>query len=31
LKLTIAMSIHKLPSLELYWSNDWLFTVPLNS
>jgi hypothetical protein len=28
LGLTIAMGIHKLSFLKLYWSNDELFTVP---
>ena len=27
LGLIIAMEIHKLPSLELYWSNRWLYTI----
>lgn len=28
LGLTIAMGIHKLPSLKYYWSNEWLFAIP---
>jgi hypothetical protein len=28
LGLTIAMGIHKLPALEFYWSNEWVFAVP---
>ena len=28
LGLTIVMGIHKLPSLELYQSNQWLYAIP---
>lgn len=28
LGLTIAMGIHRLPSIDLYWSNEWVFAVP---
>jgi hypothetical protein len=28
LGLTIEMGIHKLPSLKLYWSTEWLYAVP---
>ena len=28
LGLMIMMGIHKLPSLDLYWSNQWLYAIP---
>ena len=28
LGLTIAMGIHRLPSVDFYWSNEWIFAVP---
>jgi hypothetical protein len=28
LGLTIAMGIHRLPFVELYWSNEWVFAIP---
>jgi hypothetical protein len=28
LGLTITMRIHKLLTLEFYWSNEWVFAVP---
>ena len=28
LGMTIAMGIHRLPSVELYWSNEWLYAIP---
>jgi hypothetical protein len=28
LGLTIAMGIHKLSSLKLYWSTEWLYAMP---